>query len=329
MLLFIHNSHSPFVMNDLAYLSGSGRVNRFYFPPTRGIAGNLLRQLHLFAWLLYWAPRSEGVFCWFADLHSLLPAVFSRALGKPFWVVLGGYDAACMPEYDYGVFTNPVRGFFAWGTMRLATRCLAVSTYTAGEAHKRCCHARIEVVYNAAEGPENPISPNRDDIIATVAVVDRRNRIQIKGIDRFIETARRLPNRRFVLVGVEKRFRYLLHSIPENLEVHPPMPAKDLRILFSLTRVYCQFSRTESFGLAAVEAALHGAIPVIADAGALPEVLGGGALVWDGRDPQAAAEKVEQAFSQSPDPAWIASLRERFSPEARRRHLFETMRRSR
>jgi glycosyltransferase involved in cell wall biosynthesis len=329
MLLFIHNSRSPFVINDLKALAENGRVNRFYYPPTKGVSGNLIHQLRLFAWLMFWLPRSEGAFCWFADMHSFFPAVLSRVFRKPFWVVLGGYDVISMPEYNYGVFSNPVRGLCARLTMRFARRCLAVSEHTAALARKHCPGARIEVLPNGADLISgDPLSP-RECLVATVAMIDQRNRIAVKGIDRFLAVAEKLPGIRFILVGLENRHRHLMPSTPANVEVLPPMSRGQLASFFQKVKVYCQFSRSESFGLTALEAALCGAIPVITPTGALPEVLGEGAFVWNGVDPEAGARLVQEAATATPDLKWIESLRTRFSLQQRRQRLIEIIRSTR
>jgi glycogen(starch) synthase len=90
---------------------------------------------------------------------------------------------------------------------------------------------------------------------------------------------------------------------PERLALHRHLGHDDeLPRLLAETAVFVQFSAYETFGLAALEAAAAGAVPVLAAAGALPEVFpahSGAILI----PPGATETAVEAVASLLLDPA--------------------------
>ncbi|MGF3555341.1 MAG: glycosyltransferase family 4 protein, partial [Thermoplasmatota archaeon] len=50
--------------------------------------------------------QSDLSFCWFAGWHSAVAIHYAKRYNKKSIVVVGGFDAAYVPEINYGAFTN-------------------------------------------------------------------------------------------------------------------------------------------------------------------------------------------------------------------------------
>lgn len=110
---------------------------------------------------------------------------------------------------------------------------------------------------------------------------------RVKGLETFLEVARRMPQVRFLLLESWKLNEAALASLGEELASLPNVRferrVSDMRSIYGQTRLLLVPSRwEEGFGMVAIEAQSCG-IPVIASArGGLPESVGdGGVLVED------------------------------------------------
>jgi len=56
--------------------------------------------------LLALVPKNDLIFVWFADWPAFLAILFTKLFRKKIVVVVGGYDTACVPEIDYGIFCS-------------------------------------------------------------------------------------------------------------------------------------------------------------------------------------------------------------------------------
>src|SRR5918912_1720578 len=91
-VLLVHNKLTRFVCIDRDLLRARYELEEL------AIAGHWASP-----WRVWRAVRRCDVrLCWFASMHSLLPALAGRALGRPVVMVVGGYDTATRPEIDYG-----------------------------------------------------------------------------------------------------------------------------------------------------------------------------------------------------------------------------------
>ncbi|MCA1760486.1 MAG: glycosyltransferase, partial [Bacteroidales bacterium] len=60
---------------------------------------------------------------------------------------------------------------------------------------------------------------------------------------------------------------------PQNVELIEQVNHEELEVYYKKAKVYCQFSRSESFGVAIVEAMNFGCIPVVTNVGGMPEIV--------------------------------------------------------
>lgn len=302
-ILFIRPSRAPFVELDLAFLGRRFplRHRLFHFKPFwRQLADQIAQLL----WLLGYLGRADLLFIWFADYHSLLPTLLGRLAGKKVVIVVGGYDVARLPDYQYGAHLRPFRSFCSRLSLRLATLLLPVSSSTAGELAAFAPHAPARVVYNGVDTAFfTPGSAGaRDwDVLTVCGARDVRS-AAIKSIDLFIAVARLLPQYGFYIIGLEEAAREWVRSlgVPANVRIEGQVGREQLARIYARSRVYCQFSRHESFGMALAEAMASGCLPVVTATGAMPEVVGdAGWVVPASGDPAATTTALAAALAEA------------------------------
>ena len=238
------------------------------------------------------------IYCWFADYHSLLPAVFSKIAGKRFYIVLGGYDVTYLEEFNYGSFNKKFRGSCARYSMRSATLNLPVARALGIMARSRAGDIRVKVI-PTGDDPEIYLpSHDKEDVIVTVSLTKNWQRFMIKGIDRFIDLARKLPAMQFVIIGMSKEGEKCVSEKSENLLILPTISHEDLVAWYGKARFYAQFSRSEGLPNAVCEAMLRNCIPLGTNVGGIPEAMGDAGIVLDDWDADAMAEKIRTCANQ-------------------------------
>ncbi|WP_175550000.1 glycosyltransferase family 4 protein [Mariniphaga anaerophila] len=233
-----------------------------------------------FVFFLFNIWKFDAVFIWFADLHSFLPVLFAKVLKKKSIVVIGGYDVARIPEQNYGVFSNRLRGFCAIFSMNNCSLNLTVSSFVDRKVKWIAKKSTRKLLYNCVNLPVSGSSEKKKDLILTVGLIDSERTYYLKGIDTFVGLAALLPQYKFVIVGAEKRVKdALLGNSPANLHVAEPVNHGALNDYYKEAKIYCQLSRSESFGVAIVEAMNQGCFPLVTNVGGMPEIVKGYGIV--------------------------------------------------
>ncbi|MGC9336692.1 MAG: glycosyltransferase family 4 protein [Candidatus Cloacimonadia bacterium] len=297
MILFIHTGFSTFVKNDYEILKKYFPVRKFHYKASKKLSINLLSQIEIFIWLLKNIWKAQYIYIWFADYHSFLPILFAKLFHKKSFLVLGGYDVTYIPGIRYGSFSNPLRAFCTKYSMKNATICLPVSHYVENEAKKRVVGLNSKVIYNGIDIAPNDYKNEKENIILTVGKCSSLQRVKLKGVDLFVETAKALPDYKFIAIGISKRAEKYLGEIPENVQLIDKLPHEELSDFYKKAKVYCQFSLFESFGLAVLEAISFGAIPIISNKGALPEIFGDRGFILKERSIDKAVKLIEKAMN--------------------------------
>ncbi len=318
MTLFIYTAESTFVRNDERIIRQFSRIKKHRYHQGKSLRRHLKSQFRLAGWLLKNISSADFIYCWFADYHSFLPALFAKIFRKKFYLVLGGYDVAYIPELNYGSHKNALRSFCATFSIRHATKNLAVSEYVRKMALERVPKANVITLYNGVDvktGTANIKTKKDPRLILTVGSANTQQRIRLKGIDLFCAVARQLPDYRFTAIGISEGARQFLEPIPKNLAIIDKMSFEKLARFYQTATVYCQFSLIESFGMTVAEAMLFGCVTVAAAVGALPEVVGNTgylikkptvedavqaikkATAANGKSEQKARERIETSFS--------------------------------
>ena len=255
--------------------------------------------------------RANVLVVWFASWHAFLPLLVARLLRRPSLLIVGGFDTAAMPEIGYGFQQGGVRRRLARACMRLATRLMTNSEYSRGEL-RRTAGFEARVVHHGVPDPFGSLPEGpREPLAVTVSNV-ARVALERKGLRRFVEAGAHLPDVELRLVGAwtDGAADELRALAPPNVRLTNRLSDEELDDLLRRASVYVQASRHEGFGMGVAEAMLAGCIPVVTDAGALPEVVGDAGVVV-GPEPEAIAEGVQRALGLGPEAR--AAARERIA----------------
>jgi glycosyltransferase involved in cell wall biosynthesis len=312
-LLYVHSRKASFVAIDRDILARRFEIDDLYQPgrwpnPVKVVRGVL---------------RADIVFGWFASWHTFFPITLSWLPRKPSVLIVGGFDTADMPDIDYGYQQGGLRRWASRWIMRRAGRLITNSRYSLTEIERNTPipPSRITVVHHGVPDPFGDASPSRERLALTVGAVDRGTLVQ-KGQLPFVQAARELPDVRFVLAGrwLDDAVEELRAVAAENVEFTGWLSDEDLCALYRRAAVYVQASRHEGFGLAVAEAMLAGCVPVVVNATAMPEVVGGAGVLIESQRPQDVADGVRRALALGPEAS--RSARERilttFPIESRR-----------
>ena len=242
----------------------------------------------------------DVVFAWFASWHSFATLILARLLRRPSVLVVGGFDTANVPDIGYGWQRGGIRQWVSRRTMALATRLVTNSRSSLAEiqANVGMDPGRVTVVHHGlADRFPDGGEPDRDRVALTVGVVRRRNLLR-KGLLPFVRAAALLPDVQFVVAGGwrEDAADVLRGEAGPNVRLAGFLEDAELDALFRRAAVYVQASRHEGFGLSLAEGMLAGCVPVVTDAGALPEVVGDVGVTISAATPELIAEGVSRAI---------------------------------
>ncbi len=302
-VLFVYTSMSSFVKNDYQTISSLHKVQKYHFKPVRGILKNALEMVRQLFFLLLFGWKYDLFFCWFADYHSFLPVLFAKIFRKQSVVVIGGYDVCRIRKLNYGAFCSPFRGWFCASSMKMASTILTVSGHVDRKAKTIAPGTNRKMIYNCVtlENPSATAEPKTDTIL-TVGLIGNERTFYLKGIDTFIEIAGLLPGFKFEIVGLDaEKLAHKLQNIPANVSVYDKVEPADLIAFYRKAKVYCQLSRSESFGVSIAEAMTFGAFPVVTAEGGMPEVIGNAGVVVK-RDPELIAQLISERILKGGDP---------------------------
>jgi glycosyltransferase involved in cell wall biosynthesis len=289
-ILVVHNAFSSFVQIDCELLS-----KHFVVTIQHEASPTQLR------WTKTWreVKRHDLVYCWFASWHSILPVLAARLQGKPSVVVVGGYDTADMPEVRYGSQRGGLRKILARLVMSQATALIANSNSARLETigNAGVPDGKITVIYHGVPSDPGPARDRRAPMALTVGGVCRENMLR-KGILPFVQSARLLPDVRFVHVGAwqDTSIMELRKASASNLEFRGFISDQSLKELYDQASVYVQASLHEGFGMSVAEAMAAGCIPVVTRCGSLPEVVGDAGVYVPSQRPEAIADGIVAAL---------------------------------
>lgn len=266
-LLFISPGNYSFVLNDLAVLKKHYTVKELPFvtqPKTKWLK-SFFTQL----WVLC-TGEYDIIYSWFADYHSVFPALVGFLRNKKVVIIIGGYDAAKNTTYNYGAHLHAIRSYCVSISCRFATHVLPVSDYTHNQLLK---NARFKIpvyklkrVYNMADVEYftwNNLFFEKQPVVLCIAKVHTEAGFYIKGIDFLLKVAQHLPTVSFKIVGLSGvAHQMAAQNTLGNVSLIPPVEREALRNYYAEASVIVQFSRMESFGVALAEAMCMGCVPI-------------------------------------------------------------------
>ena len=320
-ILFVHQGLSSFVKKDLEILQSVHIVRQVRFCGINDIAK-----------LLIGVKWCDLTFSWFGKLHAFWAVLFSKLLKKKSIVVAGGDDVACVPEIGYGMFSYWRKKWCPLFVFRYADLVLPVSRFNEKETllNARADPERTKMVYHGFSDNffKKEPSVKKEDIVITIGSVSKEAEI-IKGLRLFIDSAKFLPDTRFLLVGPDKdgTLQELKNISSKNVELLGGIYGEGLVNLCNKSKVYVQVSLRESFGCSLAEAMLCECIPVVSRNAAIPEVVGDTGVYVDELMPESVAEKIKYALTLLEDYGKNArsQIIKKFPLSKRRKQILEVV----
>ena len=292
-ILFVGRMPLSFVRHDYEILSKHFNVNAIEPPKTKL---EWLKYPFTVTKALY---HSDLSFSWFAGWHSLFPVMISKIFRKKSVVVVGGYDAAYVPEINYGAFTNIKERIPAKFVLKHTDLLLPVSQFTMNEVLSKVKPKSIKLIYNGIDMDKFKSNGEKEDVVITVGDIKKSN-LKRKGIENFVRVASQFPDIPFVVIGKFKdnAIGYLSTLASPNVTFTGFVSDEELIRWYQKAKVVCQLSYYEAFGLAPAEGMACGCIPVATKerTGMLEFIRGDGLYVLYG-DLQKTANAIKKALN--------------------------------
>ena len=317
---FTDRGDASFILGDAAMLSAFTTVRRYSFR-----AGK---------WTLFWElfralfrsireiSRSDLVVCQFGGWNSWVPLLTARLFRKPSVLVVHGTDCVSLPSIGYGNFRKWPLNAITRSCFRSATRILPVheslvlscTDYATGSMTEQGIRVHcpglgtpITVLHHGFDAARwtSEEGIERSGILTVATGLGSASTRALKGVDLIIACAKAFPELRFTVVGLDRSH---VEDLPENVAAVRVMPQEELLQLYRQARFYLQLSMSEGFGCALAEAMLCGCVPVVSNAGSLPDIIGDTGYVLMRRDANDLADLLRGALDR---PAGSMSARAR------------------
>jgi len=297
-IAFISAYSTSFVNRDLEFLSNNFEINRLDYTGVKKGYISLLKQI----WQIYIAvKKSDVAFVWFADLRAFITGFVCRILHKKMLVVVGGYEMANHPEFNYGAM---IGSFSKWRVKKIfdwSCNILVVDESLKQEAIEQIQADPHKItVLPTGFDPQlfKPAGVKTEEVLL-VASAKVEQTLFVKGIYNYLEVARQMPEIRFTLVGVRgEAINLLKKKQPVNLEIIGFLKQPELIKILQKTKVYCQISLREGLPNALCEAMMCNCIPVGTNVNGIPKAIGDtGFLVEHGNINQT-VQAIKQALGK-------------------------------
>lgn len=270
--------------------------------------------------------KHDLLFLRFANAQNLIVLLIAKFFRKKSILLSGGYDVAKVPEIGYGLTLSGSGNRIVKRCLRLASVVVPFSHSSEAEVRAVCPEANIRTSYVGSIDTDYWSYPDtkREGYAVTVGHIKENNLLR-KGIAPFVEAAKHLPGRRFIVVGkfADTSIDRLRKNAPENVAFTGGVSDDELREILQKASVYVQASLHEGFGISLANAMACGAIPVGTKAGSIPEVIGDTGKLIESADPAQIAQAIDNAMSMGKEASQKARdhIVKNFALERREREL--------
>jgi len=266
--------------------------------------------------------KSDISITWFVDYHTVFVVFFSKLFRKKSVVIIGGHEVCNMPEINYGYQRLLFRGFIVRWVLRNATAMVIPSrSYAEKVQDLVALPAHVIPLYSR---PDNfALSEEKTKSIVMVAnqYLTRDDYISLKGIATYDKVAKELPEYPFYLIG---RTDPQIREMFTNIRYPGEMNHGELLKVLAKTKVYCQLSYTESFGVSLLEALQSGCIPVVTGKDGMKELVNGNGYSVTYGDVESTVKAIRNAFISPEDRTGIAhQYQNDYSQDRRRTELMK------
>lgn len=323
-ILFVYSALSSFVRADLEILQKHFNVKKvhaetFFFPRRN-------RDPLVFVRLLKGILWADIAYTWFADVNAFFIVLFCKLLRKKSMIVVGGCDVVYIPEIDYGNLKSSRGRITVKFILEHATRILPFSDYAKSRVLSVTKKTNTYVILLGCNIEKfKPLCEKKENLVITVSCIDKSN-IKRKGLKTLVESAKFLPQSKFVLIGADKddSISYLKKISSPNVEFTGYVSDEELLKWYQKAKVYCQLSYEEGFGVELVEGMACECIPVVSSkAKVFRETVKNHGFYVPYGDVKATVEAIQKALSAPQDMGAKArkNVENLFSIEKREKEL--------
>lgn len=297
VILYCYPRRSTFIERDVSGLAASFevRTNELRADPAYLLPLRLFQQ---FIWLIRNRSWTRDCICHFSGYHAVLPTLLCRRT----FIILAGSDCASIPSIGYGAHARRLLGRATGLAASGATRLLPVherlmrrhQTYSDAvpseqglAAFARVDHVPWTVVPYGFDAsfwcPDSTVDRDPGLFVCVPGPVAPENRLHaLKGIDLVLKIAERIPQARFLVVGLADTAAY--KSASPNVEFIGRLPPEQLRDLYRSSSFHLQLSLSEGMPNALCEAMLCGCIPLVSAVSSMPDIVRGAGRVLERKD---------------------------------------------
>src|SRR5437879_6156282 len=140
--------------------------------------------------------KSDLLILWYGELQASIGALMSRALGKPALLILAGFEMSSLPEYGYGSQRNILHRTLVSVAVSAATTVVVPSKYLSNQGKSLFPRTDFRIAPLAVDS-QTIFEEGKGPRAGVLTIVAGSRDLRVKGIDRVVETARRLPDLQF------------------------------------------------------------------------------------------------------------------------------------
>ncbi len=323
ILVVYYGNKTTFIQRDMDILKKHYQVDEINIKYVKDLI-LLLKKILL----------SDIIYIWFAGKHAGIAVLIGKLFGKKSILIIGGYDAAKVPEINYGLWAvgSLSDKLLAKLALKHSDKILVVDQSLKDDLIKnsKIKYKEKDIVYIPTGYDPNYWKPagKKENIVLTVSVV-KRNNLKRKGLITFVKAAKFLPNVKFVVVGkfADSSIDILRKMAGKNVIFTGFISDKELLRYYQKSKVYCQLSRYEGLPNALCEAMLCECIPVGTHYCGIPTAIGDTGFYVPYGDIEKTVEAIKMALNSPPELGKKA--RERimslFPSERREKELIKIM----
>ena len=298
-ILFTATFHSSFIDQDLHTLQ-----KLFHVSPV------VSSGLPAFLQYVRRIASHDITYSWFASVYSSFLVYLAAARGKKSILVLGGVDVASEKELRYGIWNSWWKAKIVRYGMTHASAVLAVDDFLRREAIRlaRYDGANIAVVPTGYDPEFWVASGTKENVVLTVSACPDMTRAKVKGVDVFFSVARKAPDIRFQIIGIDPRIAAAL-AAPPNVTCLPFSDRSTVLSAYQRAKVYCQLSLREGLPNALCEAMLCECVPVGTNVGGIPTAIGESGYLVEYRDEEQTEIAIRAALTAAGERGKLARRR--------------------
>lgn len=310
IIKYFHLNRAPFIEKDLEILKSSNTLDSQLLKFS-GKLKDLLLPFYQLQFILASSLKNVIFITQFAGYQSVIPTFVGKILNIKHYIILGGTDCNWLPSIKYGNYNSFLLKWATRYSLSNAYMLLPVNkelvecdyTYTNLDFPKQGYRfffphisTPYKVIPNGIELSKYKISNihrQQYSFITTCSELQDHRRRLVKGIDLLLEVAFLMPHINITIIGGS--FPNEIRP-PDNVQTFPFVENNRLPEIYNSHQFYIQFSLTEGFPNALIEAMACGCVPIVSAVGAMPDIVDQVGYVLEKKDVRLAFDLINEAI---------------------------------